>query len=63
MRDQQLLVPIADAGPKHLGGVGITTVYKLIDAGELVKVNIGRRAFVTRTSIESYVDRLAGAHE
>ncbi|BCP11687.1 hypothetical protein MINTM020_37850 [Mycobacterium paraintracellulare] len=57
--DCQLLVPIADAGPNYLGGVGLTTVYKLIANGELVKVNIGRRGFITRKSIEAYVDRLA----
>lgn len=59
--DRQLLVPLPDTGSKHLGGLGITTVYRLIAEGELVKVNIGRRAFVTRKSIEAYVDRLAAA--
>ncbi|WP_237394300.1 helix-turn-helix domain-containing protein [Mycobacterium paraintracellulare] len=39
--------------------MGLTTVYKLIANGELVKVNIGRRGFITRKSIEAYVDRLA----
>lgn len=59
--DTQLLVPLADAGSKWLGGVGITTVYGLVAAGDLVKVSIGRRAFVTRRSIEAYVERLASA--
>ena len=48
---------------KHLGGIGITTVYKLVAEGELTKVNIGRRAFITRKSIEAYVDRLARCSE
>lgn len=26
----QQLVPVPDAGPKHLGGIGVTTVYKLV---------------------------------
>lgn len=57
--DCQLLVPLLDTGTKFLGGVGITTVYRLVAEGELVKVNIGRRAFITRKSIEAYVDRIA----
>ena len=58
--DRLLLVPVTDVGPKYLGGLGQTTVYKLIGDGLLAKCNIGRRAFVTRKSIEEYVDRLAG---
>ena len=30
-----------------LGGVSRTTVYDLVNHGELVKVNIGRRGFIT----------------
>lgn len=56
-----LLVPIPDVGPRFLGGVGLTTTYKLIKDGDLRKVNIGRRGFVTRASIEAYVERLEGA--
>ncbi|SHZ99820.1 Uncharacterised protein [Mycobacteroides abscessus subsp. abscessus] len=59
--DPQLLVPVTDVGPKCLGGIGLTKVYQLINDGELVKVNIGRRGFITRKSIEAYVDRLAAA--
>lgn len=57
--DRQLLVPVVDVGPKCLGGLGLTKVYELINDGQLVKCNIGRRGFVTRKSIEAYVDRLA----
>lgn len=53
----RLLVPIPETAVR-LGGIGRTTVYELINAGELVKVTIGRRAFVTAKSIAAYVDRL-----
>jgi predicted DNA-binding transcriptional regulator AlpA len=41
-----------------LGGIGHTTIYDLIKRRELVKVNIGRRGFVTAESLASYIDRL-----
>jgi hypothetical protein len=57
-----LLVPIWNGGVSgKLGGLGRTKIYKLIDEGELVRVNIGRRSFVTAESIEAYVDRLTQA--
>ncbi|MCV7379954.1 hypothetical protein BST11_15345 [Mycobacterium alsense] len=59
--DRQLLVAVTEVGPKYLGGLGLTKVYELINNGQLVKCNIGRRGFVTRKSIEAYVDRLAAA--
>lgn len=59
MEQQQLLKSIPEAC-KQLGGIGNTTLYELIKAGELVKVNIGRRGFVTAASIAEYVQRLAG---
>lgn len=54
------LVPIPDAR-SELGGIGHTTIYDLIARGELIKVNIGRRAFVTSESLAAYVDRLTEA--
>ena len=53
----QLLVPIPETGAM-LGGLSRVTVYDLVNKGHLVKVNIGRRGFITRASIEAYVDRL-----
>jgi predicted DNA-binding transcriptional regulator AlpA len=41
-----------------LGGIGHTTIYDLIKRGEMVKVNIGRRGFVTSESLTAYVERL-----
>ena len=56
----QLLVPIPDTCSK-LGGVSRTTIYALVNEGELVKVNIGRRGFITAESLAAYVDRLTEA--
>ena len=41
-----------------LGGIGRTTVYDLVDKKELVKVNVGRRMFITADSIDGYLNRL-----
>lgn len=57
---ERRLVPIPDAR-SELGGIGHTTIYELIARGELIKVNIGRRAFVTSESLAAYVDRLTEA--
>lgn len=57
MSDVNLLVPTPKAR-QILGGIGHTTIYDLINRGELVKVNIGRRSFVTAESLAAYVNRL-----
>jgi len=44
-----------------LGGVSRQTIYNLIANGELHRVNLGRRAFITGASIEALLDRI-GAH-
>jgi hypothetical protein len=54
------LVPIPQTC-KALGDVGRTTVYTLVDRGDLVKVNIGRRSFITAESLTAYVDRITEA--
>jgi hypothetical protein len=56
----RLLVPYDDARTA-LGGIGRTTRYELVDRGHLVKVNIGRRGFVTAKSIAAYVESLSEA--
>jgi Helix-turn-helix domain len=54
------LVSIPEA--RHvLGDIGHTTLYELIKRGEIVKVNIGRRGFITSESLEAYLDRLSEA--
>jgi hypothetical protein len=52
------LLPITEAR-QFLGGIGHTTIYELVNRGEIVKVNIGRRGFITSESLEAYVDRLS----
>jgi excisionase family DNA binding protein len=41
-----------------LGGVSRPTIYALIDSGEIVRVHLGRRALITRGSIDAYIERL-----
>jgi excisionase family DNA binding protein len=45
----------------HKLGIGRTTLYGLIDTGQLVKVNIGRRGLITAESLVAYVDSLKDA--
>jgi excisionase family DNA binding protein len=42
-------------------GVGRTTVYGLVDKGELRLVHIGRRGLITADSLDAYVERLSTA--
>jgi predicted DNA-binding transcriptional regulator AlpA len=51
------LVPI-ERTQDQLGGISRTTVYGLVKAGHLDKVNIGRRGFITAESIDKYVATL-----
>jgi hypothetical protein len=58
--DDRLLIPNADA--RHmLGGIGNTKYCELFNHGELERVYIGRRSFVTAESLRSYVERLRAA--
>ena len=41
-----------------LGGVSRTTVYNLIASGDLARVNLGRRAFITGTSLEALIGKI-----
>lgn len=56
----RLLLPYDDARVT-LGGIGRTTLWELVNRGELVRVNVGRRGFITAKSIAAYVDRLSGS--
>jgi hypothetical protein len=51
------LVSIPEAR-EILGGIGHTTIYELFKRGQIVKVNIGRRGFVTSESLAAYMDQL-----
>ncbi|MFL0288797.1 helix-turn-helix domain-containing protein [Mycobacterium sp. SMC-21] len=52
-----LLISIADA-QKRMGGLSRGMVYRLINAGEINRVNIGSRVFVTTESLVAYLDRI-----
>ena len=54
-----LLIPIPEAGRSL--GIGRTTVYSLIEQGELKTVKIGRRSLITTESLRAYVDKLISA--
>ncbi len=41
-----------------LGGVSRQTVYNLIETGRLQRVKLGRRAFLTRASVDQLVAEL-----
>jgi uncharacterized Fe-S cluster-containing radical SAM superfamily enzyme len=59
-RTYPAFVPI-DTARTELGGISRPSVYTLVNRGELVKVNVGRRGFITGDSLASYVDRLTTA--
>lgn len=60
------LIPIDESGAHIVGGsrdsrpLSRSTIYRLIERGELQRVNIGKRAFVTADLIEAYLERLIG---
>lgn len=56
----RLIVPY-DEAMCMLGDIGKTTFFGLIDTGEIERVKIGRRGFITAKSIVGYVDRLREA--
>jgi hypothetical protein len=55
-----LLASMPDAR-RLLGGISNTRIYGLVNEDELVKVNIGRRGFITMESIDDYLARLKSA--
>lgn len=57
MNDVRKLDPIPDA-QAYLGGISRTALYGLIDAGFIKRVSIGRRAFITRESMDHYIGTL-----
>ncbi|GAB7069789.1 helix-turn-helix domain-containing protein [Mycobacterium hodleri] len=41
--------------------VGRTTLYKLMESGEITRVKIGSKTFVTVASMDAYIERLEDA--
>lgn len=58
MSGQPRLVAYDDA-MHQLGGISRTTLHELIVAKKLVRAQIGRRSFVTRQSLDAYVDSIS----
>lgn len=57
---ERLLIPYHEA-LALLGGIGRTKFHEVIDNGEIVRVKIGRRGFITAKSLAAYVERLSEA--
>jgi hypothetical protein len=53
---EKLLLPVPDAA--RLVGIGRTSMYGLLGAGEIKSVCINRRRLVVAESLREYVDRL-----
>lgn len=51
------LIPLEEAA-YLLGGITEREIYKRIEAGDLERVKLGRRSFVTRVSIDAFIERL-----
>lgn len=56
LTDDRLIIPGPEARRK-LGDIGWTKFCELMKTGELERVNIGRRSFVTVASLHAYVAR------
>jgi excisionase family DNA binding protein len=54
----RLLHPLPEA-QDVLGGMGRSTFYELIKAGEIAVVKIGRRTYIAHDELERYVRALA----
>lgn len=54
------LIPVTEAR-QVLGGIGHSLLYDLINRGEIVRVKLGARAFITSGSLIAYMDRLEAA--
>jgi len=60
MNADKILVPY-DEARQLLGGIGKSMLFELMDAGQLRRVKVGARGFVTRESIDTFVAGLATA--
>ncbi|MER6252326.1 helix-turn-helix domain-containing protein [Streptomyces sp. NPDC001584] len=56
MRVQKLNLSVAEA--VEASGIGRTTLFALIKAGELQSVKIGHRRYVPVSALRDYLDRL-----
>lgn len=56
------LVAVSEV-PGFIGNISRSTVYELIDAGELRRTHIGSRAFVSGESIAAFLDKVLSFDE
>ena len=59
-RAERRLVPIPDAR-HYLGGISHETIYRLIRAGQLGVIKVGRRTFVDQSELDRFIDERASA--
>jgi hypothetical protein len=52
-----------DEAQERLGGVSRGKLYRMIGAGEVTRINLGTRAFITVESINRHLDRLIAEAE
>lgn len=62
-REQKPLLVTQGEALALLGGIGRTKLWDLVNHGEIVRVNVVRRSFITVKSVAAYVDRLTQAAE
>lgn len=51
------LVAMPDV-PNYLGDISRSKIYELVANGELKRIRIGRRAFISGESIAGFIDKL-----
>lgn len=52
---ERRLHPVPEA-LEYLGGITKFSLYELINTGKIQRVKIGRRTFITRESLDAYID-------
>lgn len=57
---ERVLVTIDEAATAL--GVGRSTIYKLMNIGELIPAKIGRRSLLTAESVRAYAAKVSGAN-
>src|ERR1019366_3376296 len=62
MIDQQPLYDLPGAAMK-LGNCSRSTLYRLIEQGKIVRVNIGTKAVITGESIAGYIEELKSTRD
>lgn len=59
--DRRLLPIGGEELSEQLHGAGKSTIYGLVKSGHLVRIHIGKRAFVTQESVNQFIDKQIAA--